>query len=132
MLKIFNKGSANFFVLFCFLLYKERRCWQMEPQLKVDIEDGLEAPEKPSLFNFAIFIFYNKLKNNPIRSLHHVLRIVFCSFFEYIFCRDLSGITMLRIIVNFKSIAILKLLFTKNQWAYPVARSSLVNLVRNP
>ena len=31
-------------VYFCFILFKERRCSQIKPQLKVEIEDGREAP----------------------------------------------------------------------------------------
>ena len=33
--------SENF--LFCFILYKLRRCSQIKPRLKVEIEDGREA-----------------------------------------------------------------------------------------
>ena len=39
--------SANFF---CFVLYcTKRRCSQIKPQLKVEIEDGREAHKKPSV-----------------------------------------------------------------------------------
>ena len=34
--------STNFFVI---VLYTKRRCEQIEPQLKVETEDGREAPK---------------------------------------------------------------------------------------
>ena len=40
---------ANYFC-YCFLLHREKMLTQIEPQLKVKIEDGREAPQKPCLF----------------------------------------------------------------------------------
>ena len=45
--------SANFFI--DFLYCTKKRCSQIKPQLKVEIEDGREAPYKP--------IYYRKIQN---------------------------------------------------------------------
>ena len=50
----FRKCAKNYYEIrklvdcFCFILYKE-----IKPQLKVEIEDGREAPQKPSNINKA-------------------------------------------------------------------------------
>ena len=38
----------------------------MEPQLKVEIEDGLEVPEKPSLFNIFLLQQIEKQSNTIV------------------------------------------------------------------
>ena len=45
--RIFCKRSANFCVCFCFTIYKEK-------MFTIEIEDGREAPKKPSVNKSAL------------------------------------------------------------------------------
>ena len=63
--KIFENSWTLF--CYCFILYKEKMLTDIEPQFKVKIEDGREAPLNPVKLNFQnwdkenvwfMFIFY--------------------------------------------------------------------------